>query len=102
MAHELELLAELERARDSLLTPHAAAMRDCELSLERAVGFLRNNSRRGYGVRVKRAVETIRFLLERARAFWNARPVSAGPGIEYSCGGRLVQAPAPSRFTIEV
>jgi hypothetical protein len=103
VTRENELTAELECARQLLLTPHAAAMRDCQLSLERAAGILRNHAaRREDRAQVKRTVATIRFLLERARNFWDGRRVSAGPGIQYGSGGQLVPAQLPSRFTIEV
>jgi hypothetical protein len=103
VAHETDLMAELERARDLLLNPHKAAMRDCELTLERAAGILRKSGlRREYGAQVKRTLQNLRFLLDRARAFWNSRPVAAGPGIQYASGGMIVPAATTCTFTIEV
>jgi hypothetical protein len=101
MSRQDELMTRLDRARELLLAPHPRAMEECRLTLECAVAIA-SGEPRPYGDRVRRAIQNIRFLLERAAAFWNARTPQSAPVLQYSSRGSLVTSPEPPMFAIEV
>jgi hypothetical protein len=97
------MLGELKDVERLLLTPDRAAMDSCERKLDLLVlRISQTGVPASERTHVKNLLRNIRFLLDRANAFWQARQRATAPALQYSLGGRLTSPGVISSVNVEV
>jgi hypothetical protein len=101
-AREKDLASELAGIENLLLRPGPSAMREVELRLTSLIAFVKESGVTEFETRVKSSVRNVRFLLDRAKQFWDRRRVDLVPGVQYCAGGALVENASEPSFALEV
>lgn len=97
-----EYLSQLNHVEQLLLKPEPAEMLDVQRRLAGVIESLTNSGHAHVEPSVQNSVRNIRFLLDRAKHFWDRRRAALAPGIQYSSRGVLMLEPSKSTFTVEV
>jgi len=85
-----------------LLKPQQAALREVESRLTGLIAVVRESGATEFESGVRGSVRNIKFLLDRAKQFWDSRRVAIAPSLQYRAGGVLVENAAESTFALEV
>jgi hypothetical protein len=102
MDHSSHLSAQLTGIQDLLLTPNPQAMQEAETRLAGLIAVIRESGATRFEPGVRSGVQGVRFLLERAKQFWDRRQTLLAPGLQYTADGALVENSSPSTFAVEL
>lgn len=97
-----DLTAQLTGIQDLLLMPHPEAMREAETRLAGLIAAIRESGATRFEPGVRSGVQSVKFLLERARQFWDRRQALLAPGLQYSGDGALLEFSPSSTFAVEL
>jgi hypothetical protein len=95
----IDQLAGIERL---LLRPEPAVMREVESRLTGLIADIRESGATEFESGVRGSVRNVRFLLDRAKQFWDRRRIARAPSLQYRAGGVLVENTSESTFAFEV
>ena len=98
-----DLLAELKRVRDALLSPTVPVLQACEQKLCELIDAVRRSGRQiPSSAEFHELIRSIHSLLESAKAFWDVRWGTIRPNQMYSPSGLLFPMACCSTFVLEL
>ncbi len=96
-------LAQLGKVRELLINPTNPAMQECQRLLAAVISAVSTRPDDTASLaEIRKALQPIQFLLNRASTFWAGRQHSTQPPDTYTSQGRLSLTPSSGSVSVEV